>query len=180
MKQGLIDPDCLCKQKWEGSGNDFPSVVQGRGVTRQTVWTAHTRAQNPSSKSPYPSAFSLLCFSSSILPAPTFPENPSVLTLCTAEGCHAYQGQNSPQSLDSKMLPQTLPYTDSFNSVTSHFFYFLFNPVSPFYPLPPSLSLSHLSLNQIAICSSQRFFSKSLRRVRSPLRKDLFLATELR
>lgn len=80
MKQGLIDPDYLCKQRWEGSGNDFPSIVQEGDISRQAVWEAHTRAWNPSSKSLCPSAFSLLCFCISILPFPTFPETPLVFT----------------------------------------------------------------------------------------------------
>lgn len=49
--------------------------------------------------------------------------------------------QTSPQSLDSKMLPQTLPYTASFSSVTSHFFIFfliLFLPSIPYPPPSPS------------------------------------------
>lgn len=142
MKQGLIDPDWLCKQRWEGSGNDFSSIVQGGGISRQAVWTAHTRAWNPSSKPPCPSAFSLLCFSSSILPVSTFPETSSVLASCAAEECHAYQEAKQPpkSALQKCFHKLCLTQLHSAQLLPTSFIFILipFLPSIPYSPPSPS------------------------------------------
>lgn len=132
MKQGLIDADCLCKQMWEGSGNDFPSIVQRGNIIRQQCEQPTLGLETLLQKS-----FALLLFLHSVSATPSFPLPPSLRTarfevFALLKDIWHTRKKNCPQRLDSKMLPQTLPYTDSFSSVTSHFFYFLFNPVSPF------------------------------------------------
>lgn len=99
--------------------------IKGGGISRQAVWTARTRAWNPSSKSPCPSAF--LCFSA----APSFLFPPSLRPPLGFSFLHCWRVSCVRGDTASKCLPQTLPYTAHLLLTSFIFFLILFLPSIP-------------------------------------------------